>query len=343
MTICIIDDNATVVAQLKRLLSEAGMRDSEAFTDPRRGLDWCLQSPPELVLLDYNMPDLDGLELLGRLRQDAGTRQVPVAMISGWAVDSMRLQALQAGACDVIAKPFIPEEVKLKVRNLLQLARRGDNRAADTAGAAVEDFGVVSPTHHDFPDQQTIRMLEVLATLRRDRRPQSLQRTACYASCIAKHCGMTAQQQALILRAAVFHDIGAWSVPDETLERSKPLDAQGRRLLAGQPAAGHALLRGFTSPVLRLAADIALTCQEHWDGTGRPRGLRGEDIPLAARIVALADLFEQMTGRQGPRDRVLSAATAAAVVQADEGSHFDPMVVRAFMQALPAIGRLMAT
>jgi len=334
MTVCIVDDNAIVAAQLKQMLEQIGVGNPLAFTDSRRALKWCLESPPDLILLDYNMPDLDGIEFLGELQRHPSTRRVPVAMISGWAVDSLRLLALRAGAVDVINKPFEPEELKLKVLNLLRLADRSHDRAARETDTTASDPLI------DL-DEPALLMLERLALIRADRQAGSMRRVGQYAARIGACCGLSQAQQALLARAAPLHDIGNWSVPSEVLARSAPVTREGRRQLDGRANAGHQVLNGHRSPVLQLAAEIALSIQEHWDGSGTPLGLKGEAIPLSGRIVALADMFEQMTVWRGPNQSALSAESAAAVIHADEGQQFDPGVVRSLDQALPSMCLLM--
>ncbi len=338
MTVCIVDDNATVNAQLRRMLVQVGVHDTLGFTDSRRALKWCLETRPELILLDYNMPELDGLEFLAELKRHQATENIPVAMISGWAVASMRLAALRAGAIDVIGKPFVAEEVKLKVFNLLRLTdpHRDLLRRPETPRRGAEaDEGPDSALEH--PDGAVIELLERLNAIRSDRSGRSLKRTGLYAATLGAACGLTERQQALLCRAAPFHDVGSGSVPCGVLARNAPLNDGDRRLLDHRAVAGYEVLRGHQSQVMQMAAEIAQSCLEHWDGSGTPYGLAGENIPLSGRITALADMFEQMTMWRGPNMTGLSAESAAAVIRADEGQQFDPTLVRAFERALPRL------
>jgi putative two-component system response regulator len=341
MTICIVDDNATVTAQLKRLLTQAGVSDSLSFTDSRLALKWCLDAQPRLILLDYNMPDLDGLQFLAELRRHQATERIPVAMITGWAVESMRIAALRAGAIDVIAKPFVPEEVKLKVINLLQFVDRHGVEQHRTDVADMTDVNG-DPVHDldrllEQPDAGVLRLLDRLIGIRGDRSHRSMLRTGYYAATIAAAHGLTEQKQALLAHAVPFLDIGSWSVPSDVLSHLAGHSPQDRKLLDNRSVAAHSVLRGHESPVMKMAAEVALSCREHWDGSGVPFGLAGENIPLSGRIAALADAFEQMTCWCERNHSGLSAEKAAAIIRADEGCQFDPALVQAFERALPSL------
>ena len=341
MTVCIVDDNAIVSAQLKRLLAQAGVTDSMSFTDPRLALKWCVETLPELILLDYNMPDIDGLQFMSELHRHQATERIPVAMISGWAVESMRIAALRAGAIDVIAKPFVAEEVKLKVLNLLQWAGRHRppqhlTEVIDITEAFGEPVDDAS-TQLEQPDAGVLRLLDRLIGIRGDRSHRSMVRTGYYAATIADAYGLSEQKQALLARATPLLDIGNWSVPSEVLSQPMARTPEDRRLLDHRPVAAHSILRDHASPVMQMAAEIALTCREHWDGSGVPFKLAGEDIPLSGRIAALADMFEQMTCWRAPNQSGLSTEKAAAVIRADDGCQFDPQVVQAFEKALPTL------
>ena len=226
MTVCIVDDNTVVAAQLKRMLDQVGIVGSHAFTDSRQALSWCLATPPDLILLDYNMPDLDGIEFLGELHRHQATQRVPVAMISGWAVESMRLVALRAGAIDVISKPFSPEEVKLKVLNLLRM----NDRHPSLPRTSQANEAQRPPDPATDPDEAVVMMLERLAAIRADRPATSMRRIGAFAARIGACYGLNDREQALLARAAPLHDIGNWSVPSEVLARSAPVTAEGREL-----------------------------------------------------------------------------------------------------------------
>ena len=166
----------------------------------------------------------------------------------------------------------------------------------------------------------------------------ALRRTGQYAAAIAAGYGLSERHQTLLRRAVPYHYIGACAVADEATAQTW---TSRRQLLRQRAIAGNRVLRDHASPVLRVAAEIALARHEHWNGGGVPFGLAGEAIPLSARITALADMFDQMTAEPEPGRSALTAERAAAVIQADEAEQFDPSVVSAFRYVLPQLRHLM--
>lgn len=336
MTICIVDDSIVVGAQLSRLLALAGHRDAKAFVDPQVALRWCLEARPALILLDFHMPAMDGLEFLAQLRIHEATRAIPVAMITGWAANSMRLAALRAGAVDVISKPFTPEEVALKVDNLLRTLVGRRSGSMGTGNAMLPELSSGDALVPGL-DAMTLKMLDRLLAARLDRPARALERTGFYAAEIARAWGLSKRSQELLRRAVPLHDIGACLPMPETFDAP---DFDRRQWLHYRAVASHRILYDSDSEILRLAAEIALARFEHWSGTGVPYGLAGEAIPLSARITALADMFDQMTALSPPARFALSVDRAAAVIVADAGEQFDPGVVSAFRLVLPRLREL---
>ncbi len=340
----IVDDNPTALLHMRILLERAGFPDVRTHTDPRASLAAFKLEPPSVLLVDYLMPGLDGIELLGQLQEAGATLHTPVAMVSGAEdLESMRLCAYRAGAIEVLAKPVNPQEFTLKVRNLARLS------TVPLHGRFQADFSpLVVPRSSRAPSAKTgaqrddvpmLRMLEKVAAFRDDRTGKHTTRMAFYAAAIAHSYGLSIAQQDQLMEAAPLHDIGNIACADAVLLKGETLDGEDRLAMEGHTTTGYELLRDSPSVAMQLAAEIALTHHERWDGSGYPLGLAGEHIALSGRIVAVADAFDGMTTVR-PYEPQWLAERARRVIKSQSGSAFDPAVVDAFDAAFESLLRI---
>ena len=265
-------------------------------------------------------------------------------MVSGADdLESMRLCAYRAGAIEVLAKPVNPQEFTLKVRNLARLS------TVPLHGRFQADFSplVVPRSTRSAParsgaqrdDVPMLRMLEKVAAFRDDRTGKHTTRMAFYAASIAHAYGMSIAQQDQLMEAAPLHDIGNIGCRDDVLLKSERLDDEARVAMQQHTTTGYELLRDSPSAAMQLAAEIALTHHECWDGSGYPLGLSGEHIALSGRIVAVADTFDALTTVR-PYEPQWLAERARRVIKGDSGTRFDPAVVDAFDAAFDSLLRI---
>lgn len=315
-SICIVDDNPVVALQLKRAVQAAGYGDVLSFTQPAQALAHCLEHRTDVVLVDFSMPEMDGVCFIRELQSDARTRDIVPAMVSGRAVGEFKTAAYSAGAVDVLTKPVLPAELRFKLGRLQQEALRRREAAAGTLRTLVDP-------------RPFVRCLEQMAQIHDTSLGKRTERMAAYAVALGRALGMPEQRLAVLGEAARLHDLGMVAAPPAAWTGERTLRPSERERLRDHTLAGYELLRELPGEVFALAAEIAIGHHEHWDGTGYPRGLAGAEIPLAARIVALADAYESVTSIPG-HDPAWLIARAQALIEADDGEHFDPRLVDAF-------------
>lgn len=326
--ILLIDDEATNVTLLHRVLERAGYTRLAASTDPLQAAALFTEFRPDLICLDLNMPGLDGfgvLELLGPLIPP--TSYLPILMLTGDSSSASKQRALSLGANDFVTKPFEVNEVLLRIHNLLvprfmHLELVGYNQHLERQ---VRD-------RTSALEQSRLEILERLARaaeFRDDETGQHTRRVGRTAGCLAQSLGLERAEMELITRAAPLHDIGKIGIPDQILLKPGKLTASEFEVMKRHSSIGAEILAGGRSALIQMAAEIAHHHHERWDGTGYPAGLQGDSIPLAARVVGLADVFDALTHARPyraawPLEDVLSAVYHQA------GTHFDPQVVEAF-------------
>jgi putative two-component system response regulator len=343
--ILVVDDEACNVVLLERMLERDGYTDVTGEQDSARAVELCRENDYDLVLLDLHMPAPDGFEVLRLLGERRSQRSPAVLVLTADTTEHAKQRALSNGANDFVTKPFDAVEVLLRVRNLLharslQLRLEEHNldleRRVATRTAALED----ALSRLELSTQQlaasraeTIRRLSRAVEYRDPETGDHIERMSGYCALIAGRMGLDSEA---VLIASPMHDVGKIAVPDRILLKPGPLTDEERRDMERHAQVGYELLTGSDSELLELAATIAWTHHERFDGSGYPRALAGEAIPLVGRIAGVADVFDALTS-----DRVYRPAFeldhAVATMQADRGTHFDPDVLDLFLDSLDSV------
>ncbi|MYM35807.1 response regulator [Duganella sp. FT94W] len=337
MNVLVVDDTQMNLDLFCHMLSMLDTATPLPMADAGAALALCETSMPDLVVVDYMMPGIDGLEFLRRFRALPGARDVPVVMVTGDTESSVRHEALRLSANDFLTKPVNSIEFNVRIGNLLalrqaqlQLAARADTLAEAVAKATA---AIVAREH------EAIYRLSRAAEFRDSDTGSHLQRMAAYSRLIAATLGLDAAECDLIADAAPMHDIGKVGIPDAILLKPGPLTDGERAVMQNHPRIGAAILEGSESPLLQAGATIAISHHERYDGGGYPNGLAGEAIPLYGRIVAVADVFDALTSSR-PYKQGWELARAVAYLQEQKGGQFDPACVDALLanlEEVPAI------
>ncbi|MDN6872046.1 two-component system response regulator [Pseudomonas citronellolis] len=298
---------------------------------------------PDLVLLDIMMPEMDGYEVCRQLKADPLTAEIPVIFLTGMVSTADEQRGLDLGAVDYITKPISPPVTLARIRAHLKLKANADFLRDKSEYLELE----VRRRSRELQAAQdaTLEAMATLCDLRDNPHSRHLLRIEQYMRLLADALarregeagGLDLEQIELLARSAQLHDIGKVAVPDRVLLNPGQLSPEDQLLMQSHTRIGHDALaaaeRRLGSPAefLRYAKEIAYGHHERWDGSGYPRGLRGEQIPLSARLLALIDCYDELTSRH-PYHATLAPDAARQQVLAASGSHFDPQVVEAFAE-----------
>ncbi|WP_374261002.1 HD domain-containing phosphohydrolase [Zoogloea sp.] len=336
MAIAIVDDtplNLTLIQALVRKLTPPGT-EIVTFTSPIEGLQWCGDNEPDLIIVDYMMPDLNGIEFIETVRKHYTSDTVPILMVTAAHEKEVRYESLTAGANDFLTKPIDRHEFDPRVRTMLAL--RASHQRLRTWNDDLRDAVVRKTAEIVAREQETIARLARAAEFRDPETGAHILRMAHYSRLIARRLGLDDELCERILTAAPMHDIGKVGTPDHILLKPGRLTDEELVIMRQHPRIGHDILAGSSSPMVQLAAEIALSHHEKFDGTGYPDGLAGEAIPLVGRIVAVADVFDALTSPR-PYKPAWALDTAFDFIREGRGSHFDPACVDAFLDQIPDV------
>ena len=334
MQVVIVDDNPVNLKLMESLVQKTGDCTPLVFQDSAQGLAWCLDNVPDLVIVDYMMPPPDGLEFIRRFRAHPLNADIPVLMITADHEKETRYTALESGANDFLNKPLDVAEFRARLRNMLAL-RRSQKALADRAAWLAEK--VAEATEEILErEREMIMRLSRAAEFRDPETGAHIQRMANYSLLTARALGLSREEQDALLRAAPMHDVGKIAIPDHILLKPGRLDDQEMAIMRTHAEKGYEILQGSKSALLDTAALIALTHHEKWDGSGYPRGLRGEETPILGRIVAVADVFDALTTER-PYKPAWEIGRAVQFLRDGAGTHFDPACVEALLHDMDAI------
>jgi two-component system, response regulator RpfG len=337
-TVMVVDDQSTGRAILEQVVRSLDERVGvEGFARPIDAVVWATRHIADLVLVDYMMPDMDGIEFVKRLRALPGYEHVPIVMVTVHDDRKVRYAALDAGITDFLTKPLDARECLARCRNLLTLRRQ--QLALEDRRRHLEDMVEDATREVRDREKETLLRLARAGEFRDEETGHHLIRMSRYSGLIAATIGLAQDEVETIELAAPLHDIGKIGIPDHILLKPGKLDAAEWEVMRRHPVIGHEILKGSASKYVRMGALIALGHHERYDGSGYPNGLVGDHIPLCARIVAVADVFDALTSVR-PYKAQWDAETAFQHLQAQRGKHFDARLVDAFLGVKDEIGAI---
>ena len=324
----IVDDEEDNVEVLRRILEAEGYEEIRTTSDPCEVAVLTVDYDPDLILMDIVMPVMDGHAVLRRLKElELLTPYRPVLVLTADHSRQAQREAWEGGANDFLTKPLSPSEVRLRVRNLLET--RMLHKTLSRQNELLEDRVKERTAELEEARLQVLYRLARAAEYRDDDTGQHTRRVGKCSSQIALALGMSSCESSRIQMTAPLHDVGKIGIPDTILLSTQALSDRDFRVMKTHCEMGADLLTSSEVPLLQLAAEIALTHHERWDGTGYPHGLGERDIPLSGRIVAVADTFDALTHAR-PYKKAWTRDAALDELRSLAGVAFDPEVLRAF-------------
>ena len=343
--ILVVEDDLSVQRLYQQLLSKLN-HDVYCANNGKQALQMVSNISPDLILMDADMPEMNGFEATSRIKSNSSTRGIPIIMITGLHDTEHRVKALEAGVDDFLAKPPEKTEIIATIRSQLKVKAFNDTvldyqRTLEQAVALRTDQLNNAMNQLKDTSLEIIYRLSAASEYRDEDTGAHIQRLSYYSAAIADKMGLGSKTVESIMHAAPMHDIGKIGIPDSILLKPGKLNEAEWNVMKEHTTIGARILRGSNIPLVRMAETIALNHHEKWDGSGYPRGLKGKKIPLVGRIVAVADVFDALTSKR-PYKPEFAVDRSLKIITSETGRHFDPDVIKAFMAGKGEILRIKA-
>jgi len=331
--ILVIDDEEVARQTYRDGLVSLGYRVIEARTG-EEGIGRANEDQPDLILMDLAMPGMDGIEATRELKRREETRRIPVIMITAHSGVTERLQALTAGADEFLPKPVYMSELRVRVRNVLRVKEYEEylRRQNEILEEKVrERTAELRRAYEDLKEAEleVIRRLSRAAEFRDDETGRHILRISYVVYLLARGLGLPGETCEMLLYTSPMHDVGKIGIPDAILLKPGKLDPEEWEIMKKHTIIGARILKG-PRPLDQMAEQIALSHHEKWNGKGYPQGLKGEEIPICGRLVAIADVYDALVSRRVYKPP-MPEADALKIIREESGQHFDPVVVECFL------------
>jgi putative two-component system response regulator len=335
----VVDDSRSVLDFLKRLIEADGLVRTMTFLDPLQAMAAAHEHEFDIVLVDYEMPGMDGITFIRELRSLPKFADIPMVMVTSIETDEVRMRALEAGATDFLPKRPQAMEMNIRLRNLIKLGiavRKLNDRAADLANEVA-----AATLKLQEREEEIILRLALAVEYRDNDTGEHTLRVARYSRIIAEQLGLPPRLCRDIYLAAPLHDVGKVAIPDSILLKPGRLNADEIAIIRTHAAIGGKILADSHCELIQLAAAIASAHHERWDGSGYPNGLKQRQIPIAARVVTVADVFDALTTKR-PYKEAMPLQAARQYLEDKKGYEFDPACVDAFVSRWDDVVRICA-
>lgn len=332
MKVISIDDNNINLLLVENYAKSLGLQVLN-FTNPKEALVYSLKHPHDMVIVDYMMPEMNGLEFIEAYR--SSIKETPVIMLTAVGDDdALQIKALELGATDFLSKPINPPAFKARITNLMGM--RKIQLILNDKALLLEEEVRKATAKIVAREQETLVVLGKTAEYKDPETGAHISRVAHYSKLLAKWYGLNEHMQELIFYASPLHDMGKVGIADGILLKPARLDAKEFEIMQQHVRIGYDILKEAQSEYLKAGSIIAYTHHEKYDGSGYPKGLKGESIPIFGRIVAIADVFDALTSIR-PYKKAWSFEEAVSYLESNKGLHFDPRLVECFCENIGEI------